>query len=182
MAKERTLESQSIYRGRVVNLRLDTVELADGRRAQREVVEHEEVVAIVPLDSQGNVLLVRQYRHAVEQTMLEIPAGGVEPGEDPLECTQRELQEETGYKAQNIQRIGGFHISPGFCTEYIHLFLATDLQPSPLKGDVDEDIELVPVTLGEIPDLIQSGDIKDAKSIAGLLTFLAFHQEKTSLR
>ena len=177
MTEERTLESQLLYKGRLVNLRLDTVELSSGRQARREIVEHRGSVAIVALDGEGKALLVRQYRKALERTLLEIPAGGIDPGEEPGDCAQRELQEETGYRAGKMERIGGFYTSPGYCTEFIHLFLATDLEPSPLRADADEAIELVCVPITDAPKLITSGEICDAKTIAGLLTALALHSE-----
>ena len=176
MAEERTLATRQIYKGRIVNLRIDTVELPSGRQTSREIVEHSECVAVVAVDAENNVLLVRQYRKPVEKELLEIPAGGVEPGEQPEECAKRELQEETGYLPQEIERLGGFYSSPGFCTEFLHLYLATNLIPSQLSTDVDESIELVRVPLSQIPQLIASGEICDAKSIAGLLTVISSHR------
>ncbi len=169
VAPERVLESRRIHEGHVVNLRVDTVELAGGGRATREVVEHGEVVAIVPLDDGGNVLLVRQYRQAIGQTTLEIPAGGVDPGESLEEAVQRELQEETGYRAGRLHRLGGFYVSPGFCNEYIHVFLAGDLSPGQLPPEADERIVVERCTLAEALRLVEAGEIRDAKSIIGLL-------------
>jgi len=177
MTEERTLESQLLYKGRLVNLRLDTVELPSGRQAKREIVEHRGAVAIVALDAAGQALLVRQYRKATERTLLEIPAGTLDPGEEPGDCAQRELQEETGYRAGKMERIGGFYTSPGFCTEFIHLFLATGLESSPLPADADEAIELLRLPITDAPKLITSGEICDAKTIAGLLTVLALRPE-----
>ena len=178
--EERTLDSQRIYEGRVVNLRVDTVVLPSGRETTREVVEHGECVAIVALDSEGNAILVRQFREPVERTLLEIPAGGVEPGEDPAQSAVRELGEETGYHAGKMRSLGGFYSSPGFCTEYLHLFLATELEqgsPSPME---DEMIDVVCVPLSEIPNLVTSGEICDAKSIAGFFALLSLHRDLTS--
>lgn len=177
MERERTVESQLVYQGRLVDLRLDTVELPSGSRAKREIVEHRGAVAIVALDAEGEVLLVRQYRKAAEGTLLEVPAGTLDAGEEPADCAQRELQEETGYRAGRMERIGGFYTSPGFCTEFIHLFLATDLEASPLPTDADEAIELLCLPITDAPKLIVSGEICDAKTIAGLLTVLALHPE-----
>ena len=176
MTEERTLESQILYQGRQVNLRLDTVELPSGRQARREIVEHGESVGIVALDAEGKALLVRQYRKAPECLLLEIPAGGIDPGEEPRDCAQRELQEETGYRAGKMERIGGFYTSPGYCTEFIHLFLATDLELSPLRADADETIELVRLPLTHVAQLISSGEICDAKTVAGLLTVLLMYR------
>jgi ADP-ribose pyrophosphatase len=166
---ERVVASRRIHEGRIVRLREDTIELVDGRTALREVVEHDEVVGIVPLDSDGKVILVRQYRLPAEETMLEIPAGGVDQGESPEEAAQRELQEETGYRAGRLERLAGFFVSPGYCTEFIHVFLATDLLESVVAGDDDENIALERVQLPQAVELIERGEIKDGKSIAGLL-------------
>lgn len=172
MEQERTISSKSIYEGRVVKLRVDTVELPGDRTSTREIVEHRGAVVIAALDGEGNVLLVRQYRKPVEQELLELPAGTLDPGEEPEACAWRELQEETGFRAEKLEKLGGFYSAPGFCTEYLHLFLATGLQPSPMAADDDEDIRVVPTPLVQVPGLIFSEEIRDAKSIAGLLRIL----------
>jgi len=172
LAEEKTLSSKQIYEGRSVSLRVDKIELPGGRETTREVVEHRDCVAIVPVDADDNVLLVSQFRHPVEKELLEIPAGGVDTGEDPADTVRREMQEETGYLPEKVERLGGFYSSPGFSTEYLHLYLATDLTPSQLYAEDTESIRLVRVPIAEIPGLITSGSICDAKSIAGLLTFL----------
>ena len=117
---ERVTASRRIYDGRIVRLREDAVTLADGRSALREVVEHGDVAAIVPIDADGSVILVRQYRLPAQEALLEIPAGGVDEGENIEAAAQRELREETGYRAGRLERIGGFYVSPGYCTEFIH--------------------------------------------------------------
>jgi ADP-ribose pyrophosphatase len=170
--RERTLQTERIYDGKLVSLRIDTVELPSGRETRREIVEHGDVVAMVPVDSEDNVLLVRQYRKATEQTLLEIPAGLIEAGEEPLESARRELEEETGFAAESWELLGGFYTSPGFCTEYIYVYLATRLRPSSRDPDDDEIIELVRVPLSRAADLVASGEICDAKSMAGLLMAL----------
>ncbi|MBI4180974.1 MAG: NUDIX hydrolase [Chloroflexi bacterium] len=172
MNKERTLSSQLIYEGRVVRLRIDTVQLPSGRETTREIVEHSDCVAMVPVDGNGNLLLVKQFRQAVAKELLEIPAGGIDTGEDPITAVRREMQEETGYLPQKMERLGGFYSSPGFSTEYMHLYLATDLVPSQLYAEDTESIKLIPVSPAEIPRLIASGTICDAKSIIGLRAFL----------
>jgi ADP-ribose pyrophosphatase len=169
---EETLSSRPIYQGRAINLRVDTVKMPDGRQTTREVVEHEEVVAIVAVDGEENVLLVRQFRKPVEKELLEIVAGGIDPGETPEEAVRREMREETGFLPRKVLKLGGFYSAPGFCTEYLYLYLATDLTPSPLQAEDTESISLVRKQVGEIPGLIASGAIIDAKSIAGLLVFL----------
>jgi ADP-ribose pyrophosphatase len=171
MGKEKTVSTRTVYRGHV-NLRIDTVETPDGRRAAREIVEHAACVAVVPVDASGNVLLVRQYRHAAEQELLEIPAGGIDPGEDAVAAVRREMSEETGLSPRTIRRLGGFYSSPGFCTEYLHLFLATDLVPNRLEAEDTAGIQVVTVAPESLEGLIASGAICDAKSIAGIYTYL----------
>ena len=159
-----------------MGLRVDTVRTAGGRESTREIVEHEDCVAVIVIDADDNVLLVSQFRKPIEKELLEIPAGGIEPGEDPAECVCRELREETGYLPRKVERLSGFYSAPGYCTEYLHLYLATDLTPSPLQAEDTESITVVRVPLEQIPGLIASGDICDGKSIAGLLHFLEYHR------
>jgi ADP-ribose pyrophosphatase len=166
---ERVVASRRIHEGRIVRLREDTVELEGGRTVLREVVEHDDVVGVVPLDNDGNVVLVRQYRLPAEEALLEIPAGGVDAGESDEGAAQRELQEETGYRAGRLERLAGFFVSPGYCTEFIHVFLATDLAESVIAGDDDENIALERMPLAAAVGLIEKSEIKDAKSIVGLL-------------
>jgi len=173
---EKTLSSRLIYEGRAVKLRVDTVRLPNGRETSREIVEHSDCVAIVAIDEKDNVLLVKQFRQPVEKALLEIPAGGIEPGEDPVTTVRRELREETGYLPRKVERFGGFYSAPGYCTEYLHLYLATDLIPSPLSAEDTENIRLIRVSITQIPSLVTSGSICDAKSIAGLLTFLDYRR------
>ena len=166
---ERVTATRRIYEGRIVSLREDAVALSDGRSALREVIEHGEVAAIVPINADGNVVLVRQYRLPAQEALLEIPAGGVDEGERVEDAAQRELREETGYRAGRLERIGGFYVSPGYCTEFIHVFIATDLVEDPIEGDPDEDILLEHMPLSNAMRLIETGEIKDGKSIVGLL-------------
>ena len=176
LSQEKTLSSQLIYQGRAVRLRIDTVEMPGGRQTTREIVEHSHCVAIVAIDAADNVLLVNQFRKPVERELLEIPAGGIEPDEDPAAAVRREMQEETGYLPGKVESLGGFYSAPGYCTEYLHLYLATDLVPSQLYAEDTESIRLVRVPVTEIPGLIASGSICDAKSIAGLFTFLEYRR------
>ncbi len=172
MAAEKIISTEFVFRGRAVNLRVDTVEMPDGRRTTREIVEHPDCVAIVPVDAEGNVLLVRQYRHAPGKELLEIPAGGIDPGEDPETAVRREMGEETGFSPMKVTRLGGFYSSPGFCTEYLHLFLATDLVPNRLQAEDTEGIQVIRVRPEELEGLIRSETICDSKSIAGIYTYL----------
>ena len=173
---EETLSSRRIFEGRAVRLRVDSVRLPSGKETTREIVEHDDCVAIIALDDADNVLLVKQYRRPVEKDLLEIPAGGIDPGESPEDAVRREMREETGVLPQKVERLGGFYSSPGFCTEYLHLYLASDLVPKPLKAEDSESITLVQVPLKEVKGLIASGAIIDAKSIAGLLAFLEYQK------
>ena len=172
MSPERTLHSERIYEGKIINLRVDTVDLPSGKKTKREIVEHAGCTAIVAIDSENNVLLVRQYRKPVERMLLEIPAGGIEPGENPVDGARRELEEETGFSAEKWEELSCFYTSPGFCTEYMYLYIATDLKPVERDADDDENIELVRVPLKKTPELFVSGEVCDAKSIAGLLMAL----------
>ena len=183
MVEEKTLSSRLIYEGRAVKLRVDTVKMPDGRETTREIVEHSDCVAIIAIDADDNVLLVEQFRKPVEKTLLEIPAGGIDPGEDPVTTVCRELREETGYLPRKVERLGGFYSAPGYSSEYLYLYLVTDLAPNPLHAEDTENIRLVRVAIAQIPGLIASGSICDAKSIAGLLTFLDYrtsHQQPIS--
>lgn len=179
MTEKLTVNSRQIYSGKIIGVRVDTVTLANGGTYQREIVEHGHSVVMVPVDHQQRVLLVRQYRDSPEKSLLEVPAGGLEEGEIPEEGVLRELQEEIGFTAGNLQRMTGFWMTPGFCTEYMHSYIATDLRPSVLAPDEDEDIEVVPTPLTQIPEMIRSGEIEDAKTIAALL--MALHLYGDSL-
>ncbi len=172
MTEEKTLSSRTIFEGRTVKLRIDTVRTADGRESTREVVEHSDCIAVIAVDENDNVLLERQYRKAIEKELLEIPAGGIDPGEDAEEAVRREMQEETGYLTQKVERLGGFYSTPGYCTEYLHLYLATELTPSQLYAEDTAGISLIRVPVSEIPELLTSGKIEDGKSIAGLHMYL----------
>ena len=166
----RTLSSQELYAGRVLRLHADQVEMPDGSTAERLVVDHPGAIVIVPLDGHGNVLLVRQPRYAADRKeLLELPAGTREPNEEPKVTARRELREETGFDTRDLIPLGGFYSAPGFCSEYLHLFVARDLFASKAEPDEDEFLSLEPTSVDEVPNLIRSGEIEDAKSIAGLL-------------
>jgi ADP-ribose pyrophosphatase len=167
--EEPTVESRAIFNGHIINVRVDTIKLADGRLARREIVEHGDTIGVVPLDGNGNVLLVEQYRKPTGRRLLEVPAGGIQEGETPEQATLRELQEEVGYTAGKLQHLISFWLTPGFCTELMHAYLATELQPASLKPDYDENVRVVPTPLSEVWDLIENNIISDAKSVALLL-------------
>lgn len=168
----RTLATRRVFRGRVISVRVDEIEGPRGQRHVREVVEHPGAVVLVPVDAYGNVILVRQPRHATGEVLLELPAGTLEPGEAPEKAARRELREETGCEAAELIPLGGFYSAPGFCTEYLWLFLARGLHLIGSAPEEDEEIEVVPTPLGRIPEMIRGGEITDAKSVAGLLRAL----------
>ena len=169
---EEILKSEYLYRGKILNVRLDQVRLTDDRKQRvvaREIVEHHGAVAIVALDAQERVLLVRQFRSAAQREMLEIPAGTLEIGEDPALCAVRELKEETGYSALNWETIGKLYPSPGYSTEQMWFYLARDLTASVAAPEDDESLQLEIVPFAEAVDKIERGEIVDAKSIVALL-------------
>ena len=178
MKPQKTLSSKIVFEGRAVKLRVDTIQMPDGRQTTREIVEHGACIAVVAVDEQNNVLLVSQYREAVEKELLEIPAGGVDPGEDVETAVKREMQEETGYLPQKLENLGGYYLAPGYSTEYLHLYLAADLLPSRLMAEDTEGIKIVRVPVSQIRKLLTSGKICDGKSIAGLYVFLEYQKKK----
>jgi ADP-ribose pyrophosphatase len=163
------LAQESVYQGRAFTVRRDTVRHQDGNLASLDVIEHPGAVAILPVDGNGNILFVRQYRHATEKELLELPAGTLNPGEDPFTCASREIREETGFASGNLVKLGEFFIAPGYSNEYMHVYLATDLQPDPLPGDDDEFITLEPIPVEQAYEMALSGGLLDAKSLAALL-------------
>ena len=167
--EHRVATSRQAYAGRIVNLRVDTVALPNGKIVQREVVEHRGAVAMVVLDDQDQVLLVRQHRPAVGEDLLELPAGTIEPGESPDACARRELAEELGMAASRWTPLAQCYSSPGFCTELIHLYLAEGLTPAQGQPDEDEAITVERLPLAEAPARVADGTIRDAKSVAGLM-------------
>ncbi len=162
-------DSEVVFDGRLFDLRLDTLRAPEGHTFRREMVYHPGAVCMIPVDGDGRLLLVEQYRHGARTRLLEIPAGTLEPGEDPAQTAARELREEVGMRAARVESLGGFWIAPSYATEYIHLFLCGDLTPDPLPGDEDEDIEVVRLTREEAVAAVDEGRIIDAKSIAGIL-------------
>jgi 8-oxo-dGTP pyrophosphatase MutT (NUDIX family) len=171
------VRSEYIYRGRVVTLRVDTLRTPDGHELRREIVEHSGAVAIVPILDDKTVLLVRQHRPAVGETLLEIPAGTLEPGEDADACAARELEEEIGYRPGRLRRMFVQYLAPGYSSEKLHAYIADQLVRGTTNPDEDEDIELVPVPLAEVEAMILDGRVRDAKSIAALLVALRFREQ-----
>lgn len=173
---EKTVASQQVFVGRLFKVRVDEVALESGRHTTREIVEHPGAVAIVALQGEGNeqrVALVRQFRKAAEQFLLEIPAGTLESGEEPLACAQRELLEETGLTARRWAHLQTFYTAPGFCTEKLWLYLAQDVQPAPESHMMDDEhIEVCFYTRAQVQEMIRSGQFHDAKTLVGLLWWL----------
>lgn len=174
---ERTLTSHLVYDGRLLRLRVEEVELPSGRRTTREVVEARGAVGIVALDEAGRVVFVRQYRKPAGRELWEIPAGTLEPGERPADCARRELAEETGFDAREIAPLAAFYTSPGFSNEWVHLFLARGLSEGRQAQEDDEAIRVALVPLTQALAMIRTGDICDAKTIAGLLLAAAPPQD-----
>src|SRR4030042_1011116 len=173
---EKLLLRKYIVEGRAIKLRIDTVVTADGRRSTREIVEHSDCIGVVAVDADDNILLVNQYRTPLAKNLLEIPAGGVDKGEDSETAVIREMQEETGFKPAKVVRLCGFYLSPGFCNEYLHLYLATDLTPEPLNAEDTAGIEVVRAPLAQIPELVASGRIQDGKRIVWVLYYFDYRQ------
>ena len=164
----RVTDTQEIFRGRAFTVRLDQVARPDGGTMQVEIVDHPTAVTMVPVDADGNVCFVRQYRHSCGKVMFELPAGTLEPGEDPLECAIRECREEIGMSPGKVVHLGGFYLAPGYSTEYLHIYLVSDLTPAPLDPDADEDLQVVRVPLRDLASLVERGELEDAKSLASL--------------
>ncbi|MCF6096705.1 NUDIX hydrolase [Thermovorax subterraneus] len=173
---EATINTKYIFSGKILKLRLDEVKLPDGKFSTREIVEHPGAVAIVPIDEDKNVIMVRQYRKPVEEMLLEIPAGKLEVNEDVKICAQRELLEETGYKAKKLIHIMDFYTTPGFSNEKMSLFLAFGLEEAESKADEDEFIKKEKIPIEKAMDMVKNGEIKDAKTMVGLLVSHMFLQ------
>jgi len=163
------ISSETVYHGRLFDVSLDALAMDGGVTALRETLRHPGAVCMVPVADDGRLLLVTQYRHAAGRRLLELPAGTLEKGESPAEAVARELQEEVGHLPGKVEPMGGFFVAPGYTTEYIHLFVCSQLVPSVLDGDEDEDIEIERRTAGEALSAIESGEICDAKSVIGIL-------------
>jgi ADP-ribose pyrophosphatase len=169
--EEKTISGETIYEGRIITLRVEEVELPDGKIAKRELIKHPGAVAIIPITADGKLILVEQFRKALDRTLVEIPAGKMEFGEAPEVTAVRELEEETGYGAEKFTYLQSFATSPGFADEIIHLYLAEELIKieNPAAGDEDEFIDLVEVTIEEAEELITKGKIFDAKTAFAVL-------------
>lgn len=169
---EQQIASERVFEGKLVQVRVDRVRLPSGREATREVVEHPGAVAILPVLDDGRLVLVRQFRYAVQRALLEVPAGTLEPGESPAACAVRELQEEVGLVAGAVEELARFFVSPGWCNEELIVYRATGLRDVGASPAQDEDLEIVHVFPAEVPDLMRRGEIGDAKTLTAVLAHL----------
>jgi ADP-ribose pyrophosphatase len=165
--EEKTLSTQPIFSGKVISLQVDEVELPNGKKAKRELIKHPGAVAIIAMTDENKLVLVEQYRKALQRTIVEIPAGKLEKGEEPLECAKRELEEETGYECKTIELVNSFYTSPGFADEIVHVYLAKGLTKKENAAGLDEDefVNLLEWTLDEADRGIAEKQIYDAKTI-----------------
>ncbi|MDO5719032.1 MAG: NUDIX hydrolase [Tissierellia bacterium] len=166
--EEKTMKSERLYEGRIINLRVDTVELPNRKYSRREIVEHSNSVLIIPILDDEYTLLVKQFRKAVDKVILEFPAGLIDSGEDPSEAALRELQEEVGYSANKLNYIYDAYSSPGFTNEKVSIFLAEDLYESKLENDEDEFLEIVKIKIDDLIDMLHNYEISDAHTIIGI--------------
>jgi ADP-ribose pyrophosphatase len=164
-----TISSRFIHKGKILNLRVDEVLMPDGRKSTREVVEHSGGVAILALTENREAYFVRQYRHPVEESVLEIPAGKLEPGENPVDCAIRELAEEAGVKPGEIDQIALYYSTPGFTSEKLYIYLATKLEEVTRQTQEDEDLEISLIPLEEAVGMARKGEIADGKTLIALL-------------
>ncbi|MBU5437568.1 NUDIX hydrolase [Tissierella sp. MSJ-40] len=176
--EEKTMKSEKIYEGKILNLRIDTVELPDKKYSKREIVEHPGAVAIVPVTDDNCIILVKQFRKPVEKSLLEIPAGKLEINEEPRETANRELKEETGYVSNKMEYLFEFFTSPGFSNEKMHLFLATGLVEGDAVPESDEFIEVIKVNIDDLMKMIDRGEIVDSKTIVGIFMAKKYLSEK----
>ncbi len=163
------LKSEIVYPGRAFTIRRDTLRMPDARETSFDIVEHVGSVIILPLEADGNLLFVRQYRHAAGLDLLELPAGTLDKDELPETCATREVREETGMAAGKLEALGGFYLAPGYSTEFMHVYLATELHYDPLEADADEFLTVERFPLKEALAMFESGEIRDAKSLAAIM-------------
>lgn len=166
---ERKIASDDIYKGRIVHLHIDDVELIDGSQAKREIVEHDGGVTVIPVDSDGNVYCVRQFRYAFGESIIETPAGKLEKGEDPFQCAMRELGEETGFTADKYVYLGEFYPSPGYCHEKLYAYLALGLKKGEAHLDEGEFLDVLRIPLDNLVEMVMNNELHDAKTIIAVL-------------
>jgi ADP-ribose pyrophosphatase len=172
--KFQLVKSENTYRGRAFSVRRDHLLTPAGTTVQYDIIEHIGSVSLVPVDEDGQIYFVRQYRHAAQLDLLELPAGTLEPGEPPEEAAAREIREEIGMAAKSIVEIGSFYLAPGYSTELMHVFLATGLSSDPLEPDADEYLSVERIPIAAAFQLAESGQLLDAKSLAALFLAKSF--------
>jgi ADP-ribose pyrophosphatase len=165
------VKSETIYQGKVFDVRQDRVRLPNGNLADLDIVEHSGAVTLLPVDNDRQMWFVRQYRHPAQAELIELPAGVMEEGETPEACAHREIREEIGMAATHLEKVGEFFLAPGYSTEYMYIFVATGLRPAPLQGDPDEFINIKKIPLEQVYKMARTGQFRDSKTLAGL--FLA---------
>lgn len=165
------VHTETIYKGRVFDVRQDHLRAPDGKLVKLDIVAHPGAVTLVPVDEQGHIWFIRQYRHPARRDLLELPAGVTEAGEDPEASARREIREEIGMAAGHLLKVGEFFLAPGYSTEYMLVYLATGIYPDPLQGDEDEYIDIEKIRIDQAFRMAETGQIQDAKSLAAL--FLA---------
>ena len=167
--REETIDSREVYSGKILTLRVDRVRLPNGKESIREIVVHRGAITAVPLLDDGRIVMVRQFRQAAGETLLELPAGTLEPGEDHVECARRELREEINYTPNRLTLLFASYLAPGYSSELLYTYLAEDLVEAEGKSDDDEFLEIVTIPLDKAVELVSEKQIKDAKSICGIL-------------
>ncbi len=174
MAKTKILKREQILEGHAFNIQKVLLRLPNGKERNYDLVDHANAVTILPLDDEGMVYFVRQYRVGAEKELLELPAGVIDPGEDPVTAAHRELREEIGMDAENMISLGGFYMAAGYSTEYMHVFLATALSKAPLQQDEDEFLSIEKISFGKIGQMFQKGKIEDGKTISAFQLAYAY--------
>lgn len=169
--REAKIHRVEIHKGKIISLFTDRISYKKGKEKTYDLVTHPGAVVMIPIDSEGNLVLIKQWRRASDQILIEFPAGTLEENELPETCAQRELQEEIGMRAEEIIPFGGFFTAPGFCTEYLYLFITRRLVPDPLIGDDSDEIDTLTVSLEEACQMIEKGEIIDAKTVAGIYRY-----------
>lgn len=175
---EKSIKSDTIYDGKILKLRVDTVELVNKKYSKREIVDHQKGVGIIALDEDNKLWMVKQYRKAIDKVTIEIPAGLVESNELPIETAKRELQEEVGFYPEKISYLFDMHASPGFTNDKLSFFLANNLVKSELEQDEDENVEASLYEIDDLYNMIENGELTDAKSIIAILYAMKLKNEQ----
>jgi 8-oxo-dGTP pyrophosphatase MutT (NUDIX family) len=171
------IKSEILLQGRTFKVRQDTLKTPDGHETRLEIIEHGGSVVLIPLDSDGNILFIRQYRHATGGELLELPAGTRDAEEPYEECAAREIREETGMEAGRLQKVGEFYLAPGYSSEFMAVFLATGLKHNPLDPDEDEFLQVEKIPVNDVTAMFERGDVPDSKSLAAWLLARPYLEE-----